>query len=227
MSKLYGLIFDVDGLIANTEPVNAKVTIRVFEDIFGVRGVRAEDFAAGIGRGAEAFVRAGADVRRIDLTDEQVAQAVQLRERYLIDTIGEEGVPAFAGVRELIGAALARPDCRLAIATSASLELSRAILESTGVPYARMAYVSGSDVTRKKPDPQVFLLAAERIGIEPARCVVFEDAPSGVRAAKAAGARCVAVTNSAPAEQLAPADIVCDSLEQITLDTITNLIDEK
>jgi beta-phosphoglucomutase-like phosphatase (HAD superfamily) len=139
----------------------------------------------------------------------------------------DEGVPAFPGVLELIHAALARSEFRLAIATSASLELSQAILQSTKVPYERMAYVSGNDVTKKKPDPQVFLLAAGKIGIEPARCVVFEDAPSGVQAAKAAGARCIAVTNSAPVEELRPADIVCDSLEQITLDTIRNLIDEK
>jgi HAD superfamily hydrolase (TIGR01509 family) len=227
VKRLYGLIFDVDGLIGNTEPVNAKVTIRVFEDMFGVRGVRAEDFAAGIGRGAEAFVRAGADVHHVDLTDEQVSQAAQLRERYLIQAMRDEGVPAFPGVLELIGAALDRPEFRLAIATSASLELSQAILDATKVPYKRMGYVSGSDVTEKKPNPQVFLLAAGRIGIEPARCVVFEDAPSGVRAAKAAGAKCVAVTNSAGAEHLAQADIVCDSLEQITLETITNLIDAK
>ncbi|MBN1360100.1 MAG: HAD family phosphatase [Sedimentisphaerales bacterium] len=227
MSKLYGLIFDVDGLIANTEPVNAKVTIRVFEDMFGVRGVRPEDFAAGIGRGAEAFVRAAADVHHVDLTDEQVSRAAQLREQYLIQAMRDEGVPAFPGVLELIHAALAKPEYRLAIATSASLELSHAILDATKVPYERMGYVSGSDVTRKKPDPQVFLLAAGRIDIEPARCVVFEDAPSGVQAGKTAGARCVAVTNSAAAEQLAQADIVCDSLEQITLDTIANLIDAK
>lgn len=225
MSKLYGLIFDVDGLIGDTEPVNAKVTIRVFEDMFGVRGVRAEDFAAGIGRGAKAFVRAAADVHQVDLTDEQVAQAAQLREQYLIEAMHTEGVPAFPGVLELINAALDRPEYRLAIATSASLELSQAILKATGVPYERMAYVSGSDVTKKKPDPQVFLLAAGKIEIEPARCVVFEDAPSGVQAAKAAGARCIAVTNSAPAEELAGADIICDSLEQITLATVRDLID--
>ncbi|MBN1506662.1 MAG: HAD family phosphatase [Sedimentisphaerales bacterium] len=225
MSKRYGLIFDVDGLIADTEPLNAKVTIRVFEDMFGVRGVRPEDFAAGIGRGAEVFVRAAADVHHIDLTDEQVVEAAQLREQYLIRAMYEEGVPAFPGVLALIHAALSKPEFRLAIATSASLELSRAILESTQVPYQPMAYVCGSDVTKKKPDPQIFLLAAGKIGIEPGRCVVFEDAPSGVQAAKAAGTKCIAVTNSAPAEELAVADLLVDSLRRVGLETIRNLLD--
>jgi HAD superfamily hydrolase (TIGR01509 family) len=225
MSKLYGLIFDVDGLIANTEPLNAKVTIRVFEDLFGVRGVRPEDFAAGIGRGAEAYVQAAATVHHVNLTDQQVVEAAQLREQYLIRAMYDEGVPAFPGVLELIHAALDKPEYRVAIATSASLELSRAILESAGVPYQRMAYVCGSDVTKKKPDPQVFLLATGKIEIEPGRCVVFEDAPSGVQAAKAAGAKCVAVTNSALAEELTAADLVVDSLERVRLETVRRLVD--
>lgn len=57
MNKLYGLIFDVDGVIADTEPVNAKVTIRVLTDMFDLSGVRPEDFDAGIGKGAEKYVR--------------------------------------------------------------------------------------------------------------------------------------------------------------------------
>jgi len=61
--------------------------------------------------------------------------------------------------------------------------------------------------------------------IFPANCVVFEDAPSGVQAAKAAGAKCIAVTNLTTAGRLSKADIVCDSLEQIDLETIRNLID--
>ncbi len=164
-------------------------------------------------------------MHRVDLTEEQVGQAAQLRERCLIRAMHDAGVSAFPGVLALIYAALDKPEYRLAIATSASLEFSRAILESTRVPYERMAYVCGSDVTKKKPDPQVFLLAASRMEIEPARCVVFEDAPSGVQAAKAAGARCIAVTNSAPAEDLAGADLVVDSLEQVDLETIRDLID--
>lgn len=226
MNKLYGLIFDVDGVIADTEPVNAKVTIRVLDDMFGLKGVKPEDFDAGIGKGAEKYVQAGADVHGLALTDEQIKAAADLRERYLIETIQEEPLPAFAGVLELINAALQRRDFRLAIATSASLDLSRAILESAKVPYQKMVYITGSEITRKKPNPELFLTAASRMGIKPAHCVVIEDAPSGVQAAKAAGAKCIAVTNSTTASNLSQADLVCDSLEQINLDTIQKLIDK-
>ncbi len=225
MAQLYGLIFDVDGLIADTEPVNAKVTIMVFEDMFGLKGVKPEDFDAGIGRGAEKYVKAAADVHGLRLTEQQIKDAAQLREQYLIKAIQEEPLPAFPGVLELINGALQRCDFRLAIATSASLELSRAILESVKVPYKKMVYVTGSEITKKKPNPELFLTAARRMGIEPANCVVFEDAPSGVQAAIAAGAKCIAVTNSATAEHLSGADLICNSLEEIDLYTIRKLID--
>jgi beta-phosphoglucomutase-like phosphatase (HAD superfamily) len=87
-----------------------------------------------------------------------------------------------------------------------------------------MVYINGDHVKNKKPDPELFLLAAERMGIEPADCVVIEDAPNGVQAAKAAGAKCIAVTNSTNAENLSEADLVCDSLEKINLDVIKMLI---
>jgi len=225
MEKLYGLIFDVDGVIADTEPVNARVTIRVLDDMFGLKGVRAEDFDAGIGKGAEKYVQAGADSHGLALTEEQITAAADLRERYLIETIQAEPLPAFAGVLELINAALERDDFRLAIATSASLELSRAILESAKIPYRQMVYVNGSEIKRKKPDPELFLTAANRMGIEPALCVVIEDAPSGVQAARAAGSRCIAVTNSVSADQLQLADVACDSLEKIDTEKIISLIE--
>jgi HAD superfamily hydrolase (TIGR01509 family) len=224
MVQLYGLIFDVDGVIADTEPVNAKVTIRVFEDMFGLKGVRPEDFTEGIGKGAEKYVKAAADIHGLKLTEQQIKAAAQLREQYLIKAMQEEPLPAFPGVLELISGALQRQDFRLAIATSATLELSRAILESTKVPYHKMVYVTGSEISRKKPDPELFLVAASRMGILPANCVVFEDAPSGVQAAKAAGAKCIAVTNSTTAANLSQADLICDSLEQIDLETIRKLI---
>jgi len=226
MEKLHGLIFDVDGVIADTEPVNARVTIRVLDDMFGLKGVRPEDFDAGIGKGAEKYVKAGADAHGLALSDEQIKAAADLREQYLIETIQAEPLPAFAGVLELINAALQRPEFRLAIATSASLELSRAILESAKIPYQRMVYVNGSEIRRKKPDPELFLTAASRMGIEPAHCVVIEDAPSGVQAAKTAGSRCIAVTNSVNASELQQADMICDSLEQIDTVTIIALIEK-
>jgi HAD superfamily hydrolase (TIGR01509 family) len=223
--KLYGLIFDIDGVIADTETVNARVSIKVFADLFGIEGVVREDFEAGLGRGAEEYVKAGARAHGMELTDEQVKKATQLRQEYFLKILSEEPLPAFPGVLELMKEAMQRKDFRVAIATSGTLEKSRAVLNAVGVPYRKMVYINGSDVKHKKPDPELFLTAAERIGTEPIRCIVIEDAPNGVQAAKAAGAKCIAVTNSTSEAKLREADLVCDSLEKIDLETIKKLID--
>ena len=159
------------------------------------------------------------------MNPELLQAAARLREQYLIKVMRKGPLPIFPGVSEIMDAALQSGDFRLAIATSASLELSRAILESVKVPYQKMVYVTGSEIKRKKPDPSLFLTAASRMGISPPDCVVFEDAPSGVQAAKAAGSKCIAVTNSTSAENLSGADLICNSLEQVKLDTIRKLID--
>lgn len=224
MTQLYGLIFDIDGVIADTEAVNARASIKVFAELFGIVGVVREDFEAGLGRGAEEYVKAGAGVHGLELTGKQIKAATQLRQEYFLKILSEEPLPPFGGVLELMDKAMQRQDFRVAIATSGTLEKSRAVLNAAKVPYQKMVYINGNDVKNKKPDPELFLLAARRMGIEPANCVVIEDAPNGVQAAKAAGAKCIAVTNSTNAANLRQADLVCNSLEQIDLDTIVKLI---
>lgn len=224
MDKLYGLIFDVDGVIADTEAVNARASIKIFADLLGLEGVVREDFEAGLGRGAEEYVKAGAGVHELELNDEQVKKATQLRQEYFLKILSQEPLPPFPGVLELMDKAMKDKNFRLAIATSGTLEKSRAVLEAAKVPYQRMVYINGDHVKNKKPDPELFLLAAERMDIVPVNCVVIEDAPNGVQAAKAAGAKCIAVTNSTTAANLSKADLVCDSLEQVRLETIVNLI---
>ena len=224
MAPLYGLIFDVDGVIADTEAVNARASIKVFADLFGVEGVVREDFEAGLGRGAEEYIKAAARIHGLELNDDQVEQATRLRQEYFLKILNEETLPAFPGVLKLMEKAMQRDDFRVAIATSGTLEKSRAVLQAAAVLYQKMVYINGNDVTHKKPNPALFLLAAERMGIEPSHCVVIEDAPNGIQAAKAAGAKCIAVTNSAGADKLQEADLICDSLKQIDIDHIQKLI---
>jgi HAD superfamily hydrolase (TIGR01509 family) len=224
MNKLYGLIFDVDGVIADTEAVNTRATIKVFAEEFGVQDVQQKDFEAGLGRGAEEYIRAATRVHGMELTDEQLAKASSLRQENFLAILELEGLQAYPGVIELIEEGLKRPDFGVAIATSSTREKSEAVLRATKVPYEKMVYISGQDVKRKKPDPELFQVAAEGMGIEPTRCVVIEDAPNGVKAAKAAGSKCIAVTNTTTADKLAEADLVVDSLAKVDMNTIMGII---
>ncbi|MHC4474076.1 MAG: HAD family hydrolase [Planctomycetota bacterium] len=225
MDRLYGLIFDVDGVIADTEGPTAVATIRVFEDLFGAEGVKRDDFEAGLGKGAEAYILAAAKIHGVEMTAEQLGQADRMREDNFIQLVLQSPLPAFEGVLVLMEEALARANFRLAIATSSSRKMSEPVLKGAKVPYERMAYVTGSDVTHKKPHPEIFLKAAASIGIDPADCVIIEDTPGGVEAAKAAGAKCIAVTNTATPEILKDADLICPSLTEIDLQTIIDLVE--
>lgn len=224
MPTLYGLIFDVDGVIADTEAVNARATIKVFQDLFGLHGVQRRDFEAGLGRGAAEYVRAAARVHGLELTDEQVTAATTARQENFLNLLKERPLKLFPGVMQLINSALARHDFSLAIATSGTREKSEAVLQSTHVPYQQMVYVTGSDVTHKKPHPELFLTAAERMSLPPRNCTVIEDAPDGILAAHNAGCKCIAVTNSATPDKLNQADMIVPSLNDVTIETITGLI---
>jgi beta-phosphoglucomutase-like phosphatase (HAD superfamily) len=85
--------------------------------------------------------------------------------------------------------------------------------------------ISGEDVKLGKPSPQIFLEAARRLNARPDECVVFEDAKVGVTAGKAAGMKVVAVTNTYPLEDLKEADLIVDSLENISIPALIRLFD--
>jgi HAD superfamily hydrolase (TIGR01509 family) len=221
----YGLIFDVDGVIADTEAVNATASIRMFRDLLGIDGVVRADFEAGLGRGAAAYVRAAASVHGVELDDEQATKATAIRQEYFLADLKAAPLPAFPGVLALMNGALESEDWLVAIATSSTREKSEAVLRSAHIPYDRMVYVTGSDVTHKKPDPELFLTACDRLGLRPGSCVVIEDAPDGVQAARAAGCRVVAVTNSAPAAKLGAADRVVGSLTELRPGALRRMLD--
>jgi len=223
MQNLKGLIFDVDGVIADTEAVNARATIKVFADFFNLQGVQRQDFEAGLGRGAEAYVQAAAKVHNFELDPDQLALATQKRQEYFLKMLEQEPLPPFPGITELIEQATACQDFRVGIATSSTREKSEAVLKSARTPYHQMAYVNGSDIKNKKPHPELFLTCAQKMGIPPQQCVVIEDAPNGIEAAKAAGSKCIAVTNSTSADKLKDADLIVDSLEQVNINIIIKL----
>ena len=102
----------------------------------------------------------------------------------------------------------------MAIVSSTPRENVRVVLRSLGLEGVFETVIAEEDAPKGKPDPQGFLVAAERLGVKPEECVVIEDAPGGVEAAKRAGMRCIGLTTSRPREALAEADVVVDSLEE-------------
>lgn len=121
---------------------------------------------------------------------------------------------AVAGAVELVSAL---PPRRWAIVTTALASHTSPRLTSEGFPRPDVL-IGGEDVTRGKPSPEGYLLAASHLGVDPTRCVVFEDTVRGVSAGRAAGAKVIAIASTRPAAQLSAADAVVPSLSAVRIE---------
>ena len=219
---MYGLIFDVDGVIADTETLNAHASVLMFQELYGVT-VQAEDFRPFVGHGDERYVEGVAEKYGVQV--DPVA-AVSRRKDNFFKLLANTPLPAMPGVPELIAAAREAEDFKVAIATSGNCDKQFPVIEGTGLKLTEFdAVITGDDVTLKKPDPQIYTLTAQRLGLEPAFCIVMEDAPAGVTAAKAAGMKCVAITSSVDREQLTAADCIVDSFVELDLAILRSILD--
>ena len=117
---------------------------------------------------------------------------------------------------------------RLAVGSSAPPANVAASIEGLDADELFEASITGDDVRHGKPDPEVFLLAASRLGVPCDRCVVFEDAPAGIEAARRAGMACVGLASKGRTrEELAAADLVVDALEALSPELIEGLLGSK
>ena len=190
-TPLQGVICDMDGVLCASEPFIAEAASRMFAELHGVE-VQPEEFHPFIGTGEERFLGGVAEQHGVTLA--MPRDKVRTYAIYLELIRGR--LQPLPGVHEFL-AACRRQGLKLAVASSADRIKVDGNLKELGLPPARFdALVSGSDVARKKPAPDIFLTAAARLGLSAASCLVVEDALSGVQAAKAAGSRCLALTTS-------------------------------
>jgi HAD superfamily hydrolase (TIGR01509 family) len=184
---LSALLFDFDGVLIDTETPEFTVLAEQYRD-HGCE-LLVERWVAGLGTygGYDAYAELEALAGR---ALDRAALAHVHRRRYLEICEAQELRP---GVAELIAAA-GEAGLALAVASSATRDWVEGWLGRHGLRERFACVRTRDDVARVKPAPDLFLSAAECLGVPPAECVVFEDSPNGIRAAEAAGMRCVAVT---------------------------------
>jgi beta-phosphoglucomutase len=222
MSTQYAAIFDMDGVLVDTYRAHYRSWLEMAE-AEGLHFTEVE-FAPTFGRTSrEIIVRFWGDGRY----DDGAIAALDARKEAAFRRIIEADFPAMPGVNELLGA-LNEAGFKLGVGSSGPPENVDLVLEKLGARRRFDAVVTGNDVTRGKPDPQVFLLAAERLGIPPARCAVIEDAPAGVAAANAAGMVCVGLMSTGRSRgDFVAARAVARSLSEITPPMLRDLIDRQ
>ncbi|NLW86068.1 MAG: HAD-IA family hydrolase [Planctomycetes bacterium] len=193
-----GVIFDMDGVLCDSERFICEAAIEMFKRRHGVQ-VRAEDFLPFVGSGENRYL--GGVAEKYGVQIKLPEDKVFTYELYL--EVIRNRLKALPGVSEFILKCRAK-GIKLAVASAADTMKVNGNLAEIGLPHETFdAVVTGSDVSRHKPDPQCFLMAAKKIGICPANCLVIEDANNGCKAAKAAGAMCLGITSSFDSEQLA------------------------
>jgi beta-phosphoglucomutase len=205
---LQAIIWDMDGVIVDSSEEHR----RSWQQLAAEEGVMFSDadFWSTFGWSNAAIIPRfwGADLSR-----EQIDALAHRKEIYLRALLRERMV-ALPGALELMQAAH-EANLKQSLASSAPVENIRLISDLLGLHRWLDAVVSGDRLPRGKPAPDIFLLAAEQLGVAPNQCLVIEDAPAGVAAAKAAGMCCLAVTTSHQAPVLAGADRIVTSLKEV------------
>ncbi|MFB0559147.1 MAG: HAD family hydrolase [Dehalococcoidales bacterium] len=216
-SSTMAVIWDMDGVIADTAPYHMKA----WQEVFQKRGVNftREDFRHNFGQRNDTIIRntMGKEVPR-----EEIDTIAREKEAGFRQKIGQNVKP-LPGAIKLIES-LAEQGVKLALASSAPMENIQLVISGLGISGYFQTIITGRDVTEGKPSPQSFLLAAQRLGIEPRNCIVIEDAIAGVSAAKKAGMRCLAITNTHPRTSLREADLIVDTLEEVGVNDLERLL---
>jgi beta-phosphoglucomutase len=205
----------MDGVLTDSEPLINAAAIGMFREL-GL-AVQPEDFLPFVGTGEDRYIGGVAEKYRFSL--DLVAAKRRTYEIYL--ALVPTRLEIFPGAYDLV-ISCRQAGLALAVASSADRVKVSANLEKIGLPVPGWdMVVTGEEVAAKKPAPDIFLVAARGMRLEPGSCVVVEDAINGVQAAKAAGMRCVAVAQTFPAERLAQADLVRDRIAAVRLTDLT------
>jgi beta-phosphoglucomutase len=221
-AAIHAVIFDLDGTLVDSYDAHYEAW-RAISATHGV-AVTVDDYYSHFGRRnedllRECWMRAG----KGELTADEI-HALDHEKEAAYRALVAHRFPIMDGARELV-ASLRADGFRTAVGSSGPPANVALAIQGLALENAFDAVVTGRDVRRSKPDPECFLLAAERISVPPERCVVFEDAPAGIAAAKAAGMRCIAITSKGhTVERQREADLVFPTVKTVTVAAVRALL---
>ncbi len=208
------IIFDMDGVLINSESVCTKAAIAALSEVGITAGP--EDFKPYIGAGEDKFIiEICQRLNKEHLVETALPRLYELFAKYVF-----EDLEVYPSTHKLIEE-LRKRHFHLAIASSSAADKLAVSLEAAKIsPDWFDVIITGSDVTQKKPSPEIYFVAMDELDADPEECIVIEDALNGIRAAKGSGAFCFAVTTSFSKEELekeAPDFIADDIIELLDI----------
>ncbi|MBN1621206.1 MAG: beta-phosphoglucomutase family hydrolase [Endomicrobiales bacterium] len=215
---LKACIFDLDGVIVDTVPLHFKAWKRMFNE-YGKK-FEFEDYKEkvdGIPRmkGARAILT--------DISDEELEKASQKKQGYYLESLDSSEIPIFQTTLKLIDE-IKKDGLKLAVVSSS--KNCPYILDKIGLTPIVDVIISGLDLKKGKPDPEIFLSAAERLGVKPSESIVFEDALLGVEAAKNGNIFCIGIDRHNDPDTLKKADYIVKDLGELNLAKIKELFEK-
>jgi HAD superfamily hydrolase (TIGR01509 family) len=216
---VHAVIFDMDGVLLDSELLHKKAEKRTFAP-YGVK-LTDEELTVFTGQSSRSLLNAVREKNRIDTDVESLYASLQI---HLMDIFAKEA-EAIAGAVPLVHE-LVKRDVPLAVASSSPLQLIKLSLGRIGLESFFPVVVSGDEVKKSKPNPDIFLEAARRLSVPPDRCAVIEDSSSGVAGAKAAGMFTVGFRSPNSLHQnVSTADLVIDDLGPKLADTFQKVFE--
>lgn len=206
----------MDGVIIDSEPIHSRVKMDTFAH-FGLE-FNAADLARYMGRTSGAIF--SETLAKAGRTDINPADMAAYKHAHYLEVLESGEIGPVQGSVELIKN-LHAAGIPLALATSSNVRVMNTVLDNFGIRKYFTSILSGGELPESKPNPAIYLISAERLGVDPANCLVIEDTTNGILAAKRAGMYCVAYRNPNSGKQdLSEADEVVDSLTEINVEKL-------
>jgi beta-phosphoglucomutase len=213
---LKGIIFDLDGVIVETVLLHFNAWKKMFYE-YG-KEFTFEEYKKkvdGIPRldGARAILK--------DLDEEELKKAAEKKQKYFLELLEKEGVKVYQSTIRLIKE-LKKNNIRVAVISSSKNCLP--ILKRANIDSLFDVIITGNDIKKGKPDPEIFILACKKLNLSPSECVVIEDAVLGVEAAKKGNFKCIGIDRYGNPARLSKADLVVKDLSEIDLEVLSKII---
>lgn len=206
------VIFDMDGVIIDSEPINTALAIKTIAH-FG-NSITSEEMEKYAGSTMKVIFSSIKENKHLVATVEEITTYMQAS---MLRNLAEEDIEPIAGIRELL-ITLKEKNIPTAIASSSPKNMIEAVVEKFKLQEYFTYLVSGYEVKHSKPNPEIYLVTAKKLGIAPSDCVVIEDSKNGVNAAKNAGMTCIGFRNLNSGKQdISRADTIVDSITEINL----------
>ncbi len=202
-------IFDMDGTVIDSTQMDYDAWQKVMREYDAE--LPYEDYIARLGaKGAEI----AKDYLHVD--DGEIEKLISRREGYFKEMVEQKGIEFIPQVEQILQE-IRNAHLKTALATGANKEKLKFMFGKLPIEQYFDVFVTADDVSTGKPDPEIFLQAAQKLGVDPDQCVVMEDASNGVEAARSGGMRCIALTTTRSADKLQGADLILEGYHQLDL----------